>query len=119
MRHVGLDANLRQSTFCVLDDRGRKIVTRTVKGTWPSCSSWMKCRRSASVHENTPPLTHTMPLQECHAGLHKSGEIRLPLPPFEKRRQWQPAGKPKGAKLGASPLKRTATSRHWRPNSRI
>jgi len=34
MRYVGLDAHLRQSTFCVLDDRGRKIMTRTVKGTW-------------------------------------------------------------------------------------
>ena len=34
MRYVGLDAHLRQSTFCVLDDRGRKITTRTVKGSW-------------------------------------------------------------------------------------
>ena len=34
MRYVGPDANLRQSTFCVLDDQGRKIMTRTVKGTW-------------------------------------------------------------------------------------
>ena len=25
MRYVGLDAHLRQSTFCVLDARGRKI----------------------------------------------------------------------------------------------
>ena len=30
MRYVGLDAHLRQSTFCVPDDRGRKIMTRTV-----------------------------------------------------------------------------------------
>ena len=36
MRYVGLDAHLRQSTFCVLNDRRRKIVTRTVKGTWAS-----------------------------------------------------------------------------------
>ena len=34
MRYVGLDAHLRQSTFCVLDDHGRKIATRTVKGSW-------------------------------------------------------------------------------------
>ena len=34
MRYVGLDAHLRQSTFCVLDERGRRIMTRTVKGTW-------------------------------------------------------------------------------------
>ena len=33
MRYVGLDAHLRQSTFYVLDDQGRKIMTRTVKGT--------------------------------------------------------------------------------------
>ncbi len=30
MRYVGLDAHLRQSTFCVLDARGRKVMTRTV-----------------------------------------------------------------------------------------
>ena len=33
MRYIGLGAHLRQSTFCVLDDQGRKIMTRTVKGT--------------------------------------------------------------------------------------
>ena len=32
MRYVGLDAHLRQSTFCVLDERGNKLMTRTVKG---------------------------------------------------------------------------------------
>jgi hypothetical protein len=34
MQYVGLDAHLRQSTFCVLDERGRKIMTRTAKGAW-------------------------------------------------------------------------------------
>lgn len=34
MRYVGLDAHLRQSTLCVLDDRGRKLMTRTAKGSW-------------------------------------------------------------------------------------
>ena len=34
MYYVGLDAHWRQSTFCVLDDRGQKITTRTVKGMW-------------------------------------------------------------------------------------
>ena len=34
MFYVGLDAHFRQSTFCVLDARGRKILTRTVKGPW-------------------------------------------------------------------------------------
>lgn len=34
MRYVGLDVHLRQSTFCVLDERGRKLMTRTVHGTW-------------------------------------------------------------------------------------
>jgi len=32
--YVGLDAHWRQSTFCVLDDRGRKIATRTIRGLW-------------------------------------------------------------------------------------
>ena len=39
MRYVGLDAHLRQSTFCVLDDRGRKIMTRTIKGPWAAVLS--------------------------------------------------------------------------------
>jgi len=34
MFYVGLDAHFRQSTFCVLDARGRKILTRIVKGPW-------------------------------------------------------------------------------------
>lgn len=34
MRYVGLDVHFRQSTFCVLDDRGRKILSRTIKGSW-------------------------------------------------------------------------------------
>jgi transposase len=34
MRYVGLDAHWRQSTFCVLDEQGRRIVTRTVRGPW-------------------------------------------------------------------------------------
>lgn len=34
MFYVGLDAHFRQSTFCVLDERGRKILSRTVKGPW-------------------------------------------------------------------------------------
>jgi transposase len=34
MRYVGLDAHWRQSTFCVLDERGGKILTRTVRGPW-------------------------------------------------------------------------------------
>ena len=34
MRYVGLDAHWRQSTFCVLDDRGRKILSQTVRGPW-------------------------------------------------------------------------------------
>jgi len=35
MLYVGLDAHWRQSTFCVLDGHGRKILSRTVQGRWP------------------------------------------------------------------------------------
>ena len=42
MRYVGLDAHLRQSTFCVLDDRGRKLTTRTVKGSWAAVFTELK-----------------------------------------------------------------------------
>lgn len=34
MRYVGLDAHWRQSTYCVLDERGRKVRTRTIKDPW-------------------------------------------------------------------------------------
>ncbi|MHC4083138.1 MAG: IS110 family transposase, partial [Planctomycetota bacterium] len=34
MRYVGLDVHWRQSTICVLDHRGRKLLNRTIKGPW-------------------------------------------------------------------------------------
>jgi hypothetical protein len=34
MRYVGLDAHWRESTYCELDEGGRKIRTRTIKGPW-------------------------------------------------------------------------------------
>jgi transposase len=34
MRYVGLDVHWRTSTFCVLDEQGRKVMTRTIKGPW-------------------------------------------------------------------------------------
>jgi transposase len=34
MRYVGLDAHWRQSTICVLDDRGRKILSQNIQGPW-------------------------------------------------------------------------------------
>jgi transposase len=32
--HVGLDAHWKQSTFCILDENGQKIRSRTVRGGW-------------------------------------------------------------------------------------
>jgi transposase len=34
MKYVGLDVHLRQSTFCVLDENGKKLCTRTIVGAW-------------------------------------------------------------------------------------
>jgi len=34
MRYVGLDVHWNQSTLCVLDEQGRKILSRTVRGRW-------------------------------------------------------------------------------------
>ena len=34
MLYVGLDAHWRRSTFCVLDENGKKLRSRTVRGTW-------------------------------------------------------------------------------------
>jgi hypothetical protein len=33
MRYVGLDAHWRQSTICVLDHRGQKLLSRTIRGS--------------------------------------------------------------------------------------
>ena len=35
MRYVGLDSHWRQSTICVLDHRGKKLLNRTIMGSWP------------------------------------------------------------------------------------
>ena len=34
MWYVGLDVHAKQSTFCVLDDNGKRVKTHTVKGSW-------------------------------------------------------------------------------------
>jgi len=34
MYHVGLDVHWKQSTFCVLDENGKKLASRTVHGSW-------------------------------------------------------------------------------------
>lgn len=34
MWYVGLDVHAKRSTYCVLDDRGRVVRTRTIKGPW-------------------------------------------------------------------------------------
>lgn len=42
MLYVGLDAHLRQSTFCVLDQNGRGLQTKTVRGAWPKVVNQLK-----------------------------------------------------------------------------
>ena len=34
MWYVGLDAHMKESTYTILDENGRKIATRTVRGRW-------------------------------------------------------------------------------------
>jgi transposase len=34
MWYIGLDVHAKQSTYCVLDERGKHLQTRTVKGPW-------------------------------------------------------------------------------------
>jgi len=34
MLYVGLDVHLKQSTYCILDDNGKRVKTHTVKGPW-------------------------------------------------------------------------------------
>ena len=36
MWYVGLDAHQKQSTFCVLDENGKLVMIRTVRGPWES-----------------------------------------------------------------------------------
>ena len=85
MRYVGPDAHLRRSTFCVLDDRGRKIVTRTVKDRGLRCSpSSSRCShplRSALK----PPVAMACSLNgyavSPAASLCPSGTASSDLPP--------------------------------------
>lgn len=34
MHYIGLDVHKKQSTFCLLDENGRKMFTKTIHGTW-------------------------------------------------------------------------------------
>lgn len=50
MRYVGLDAHFRQSTLYVLDERGRKVQTRTIRGGWVAVLTELgKMRRPFSI----------------------------------------------------------------------
>jgi transposase len=50
MRYVGLDVHWKQSTLCVVDQRGRKVLTRTIRGHWPEVLAELaKVRRPFSV----------------------------------------------------------------------
>jgi transposase len=40
--YVGMDVHMRQTTFCVLDEDGRKIKTRTVRSGWRTVISELK-----------------------------------------------------------------------------
>jgi len=50
MLYVGLDAHWRQSSFCVLDGQGRKILSRTVQGRWSGASRGGRKSRQAVRH---------------------------------------------------------------------
>ena len=56
MRYVGLDAHWRQSTICVLDHRGQKLLSQTIKGTWSKVlEEGARCgSRSRSVSRRRP-----------------------------------------------------------------
>lgn len=45
MQYVGLDIHWRQSTICVLDERGRKTRSRTIKGPWSTVLGELKTIR--------------------------------------------------------------------------
>ena len=42
MWYVGMDVHVRQTTFCVLDDNGRKVRTRTVRSGWRTVVAELK-----------------------------------------------------------------------------
>ena len=44
--YVGLDIHWRQSTICVLDGRGRKTRSRTIKGPWSTVLDELKTIRA-------------------------------------------------------------------------
>ena len=42
MWYVGMDVHMRQTTFCVLDENGRKIKTRTLRSGWKTVIAELK-----------------------------------------------------------------------------
>ena len=55
MRYVGLDSHWRQSTVCVLDHRGQKLLSRTIKGPWSKVLEEI----GHHLHTYTRAHTHT------------------------------------------------------------
>jgi transposase len=44
MYHIGLDVHLRTSTVHILDENGRDIETRTLRGSWHHMVDWLRHR---------------------------------------------------------------------------
>ncbi len=42
MWYVGMDVHLKSSSVCVLDEQGRRVVQKTIRGPWPKLVEWLK-----------------------------------------------------------------------------
>ena len=42
MWSVGLDVHWRTSTVCILDENGKKVKGRTIRGGWPKLLTWLR-----------------------------------------------------------------------------
>ena len=42
MLYIGLDVHLKSSALCVLDEHGKKLQQKSIRGPWPVVVDWLK-----------------------------------------------------------------------------
>ena len=81
MRYVGLDVHVRQSTFCVLDGKGQKLLTRTVRGpvskVVEALGEVKQPFAKRAIHDSHPPLLFVSRFLQPHLGIAQDGRMGL------------------------------------------
>ena len=77
MWYVGLDVHLRRSTFCVLDENGKKMRNHTVRGSWNKVLRELDKSRGRSRSVSRPRPDTGISTTSC-AGLRVVWQWRIP-----------------------------------------